>query len=242
MEPRHFWRRVGAAVVDYLLVSVISTLLLLPFLGNPDKIRLDPIGISTSRCVAMTSAPQSLLDIVAPKIIDSGWACSSSVDGRDNGMTAVLVYDVTRNEHTSSQRSISVPVDALGNPVAPLMPQSLINWGLLVVASGLLLRRFGRTPGKRLFGLRVEGVAPVPGIRREVLKTMPSLIAGLGLTSTGVIGIAAYAWIAQLPILQFVGGILVLMALVFWFYALPLIRWRGATRYDRMLGLTVTRG
>ncbi len=242
IPPRYFWRRVGAVVVDYVLVVAISTLMLQPFLGNSDKVRLDAIGMLASDCVAMISAPPSLLAVVAPKTIDSGWICTTRVNGRNNGTTAVLIYDVTRTEHTSSQRSISVPTDMQGNPVAPLMPQSLINEALLIVVGGMLLRRFGRTPGKRLFGLRVVGSMPVPGIRREGLKTIPGLIAGVGLVAIAVIGPGAYVWMAQLPILPFVGGILAVIVVAFWFYALPLIRWRGATRYDRMLGLTVTRG
>lgn len=242
MLPRYFWRRVGAVAVDFVLATVVSTVLLWPFLGNPDQLRLDPIGVSASTCFTITSAPDSLLAIVAPKPIDAGFVCENTVNGRDNGKTATLIYDVTKTENTSSQRSVSVPVDTNGNPVAPMMPQSLINQALLIVVGGILLRRFGRTPGKRLFGLKVVGLTTSPGPVRELLKNIPGVIMALGFLSIWVFGPSSYAAIAHVPMLQFLLGILAFVALAFWFYVLPVLRWRGATRYDRMLGLTVQRG
>ena len=64
MEPRHFARRLGAAVVDYLLAMVVGGLLLLPFLGDTDKVRMDAMIFTTSVCNSLTSAPDSLLAVV----------------------------------------------------------------------------------------------------------------------------------------------------------------------------------
>ena len=241
MEPRHFARRLGASVVDYLLAMVVGGLLLLPFLGDTDKVRMDAMIFTTSVCNSLTSAPDSLLAVVGDKVVDSGFVCDTKVMGRDNGLTVTLVYDVTRTANTSSQRSISVPVDKDGNPIAPLMPQTLIVQVLLIVVGGLLLTRYGRTPGKRLFGLRVVGGSSVPGVLREGLKLLPGLIIGLAMVSVAWFGPQAYGVIAQVPVLQFIGAIFAYGALVFWLYVLPVLRWRGATRYDRWLGLTVVR-
>ena len=239
MEPRHFGRRLGAAGVDYLLAMVVGGLLLLPFLGDSDKVRMDALGFSSSVCNTLTSAPDSLLAVVGDKVVDSGFVCDTKVLGRENGLTVTLVYDVTKTENTSSQRSISVPVDKDGNPVAPLMPQTLIVQVLLIVVGGLLLTRYGRTPGKRLFGLKVTGRSPLPGLLREGLKLLPGLIIGLAMVSVAYFGPRSYGVIAQAPVLQFIGAIFAYGALVFWLYVLPVLRWRGATRYDRWLGLTV---
>jgi hypothetical protein len=241
MEPRHFWRRAGAAVVDYLLATVVTVAVLLPFLGDTDKVRLDAMIYTTSTCSTVTSAPDSLLAVVGDKVVDSAFVCDTKVLGQDNGLTVTLVYGVTRTENTSSQRSVSVPVDRDGNPVAPMMPQTLLVQVLLVVAGGLMLTRTGRTPGKRLFGLRVVGSTPVPGVLREAIKLVPGVIAGLGLMALWAFGTAAYAAMAQVAVLPALAAILAYGVLVFWMYALPLLRWRGATRYDRWLGLGVVR-
>ena len=242
MEPRHFGRRLGAAGVDYLLAMVVGGLLLLPFLGDTDRVRMDGLGFTSSTCNSVTTAPDSLLAVVGDKVVDSAFVCDTKVLGRANGLTVTLVYDVTRTENTSSQRSISVPVDKDGNPVAPLMPQTLIVQVLLIVVGGLLLIRFGRTPGKRLFGLRVVGRSPVPGLLREGLKLLPGLIVGLAMVWVAYFGPQTYGVIAQAPVLQFVGAIFAYGAVVFWLYVLPVLRWRGATLYDRWLGLTVVLG
>jgi hypothetical protein len=127
MEPRHFWRSVGAGVVDHSLATIASLLILLPFLGDTDKIRLDAVGFFTSSCKTITLAPDSVLAIVAPKAVEAGLVCDTTVLRQANGQTVTLIYDVTRTEYSSSQRSVTVPVDKDGNPVAPLMPQSLID-------------------------------------------------------------------------------------------------------------------
>jgi RDD family len=241
MEPRHFWRRLGAAVVDYLLATLVALAVIWPFLGDSDRLRLDAMIYTISTCNTVTSAPESLLAIVGDKVVDSAVVCDTQVMGRDNGLTVTLVYDVTRTENTSSQRTISVPVDSDGNPVAPMMPQSLIVQGVLVVAGGMLLTWAGRTPGKRLFGLKVVGRTPVPGVLREAIKLAPGVIFGLGMLALWVFGTAAYAAVAQVAILPVLAGFLVFGVVVFWLYALPILRWRGATRYDRWLGLSVVR-
>ena len=237
--PRYFWSRVVAIVVDYLFVSVISLLIMLPLVGNSDKFRLDSVAAVSVICTWATPVPDSLRAVVAPQSLDGIVFWTHTVLGRDNGLTATLIYGVTKTEHTSSQRSISIPIDKNGNPVAPLMPQTLINAVLLIVVGGTLLRRNGQTPGKRLMGLKVVGVSTVPGILREVFKSLPVLIMGLALASVAAIGPGVYAMIAQMPILQFIGAIFAYGALVFWLYLLPVLRWRGTTRYDRWLGLTV---
>ena len=106
-----------------------------------------------------------------------------------------------------------------------------------------MLIRFGRTPGKRLFGLRVVGRTPVPGLVREALKLLPGLIVGLALAALHFAGPQAYGVLrpGRRPALCRC-GVLPMAAVVFWLYVLPFLRWRGAARYDRWLGLTVARG
>ena len=241
MEPRHFGRRVGAAVVDYLLATVVGVAVMLPFLGDTDKVRLDAMIFTSSACNTVTSAPESLLAVVGGRAVDSAFVCDTAVLGRANGQTVTMIYDVTRTENTSSQRSVSVPVDGDGNPVAPVMPQTLIVQMVLVLGGGVMLRLSGRTPGKRLFGLKVVGRAPLPGVLREAIKLAPGVIFGLALVSIAAFGPQAYAAVAQVAVLPVLGAIAVYGALLFWMYALPILRWRGAARYDRWLGLSVVR-
>jgi uncharacterized RDD family membrane protein YckC len=87
------------------------------------------------------------------------------------------------------------PVLALGTPlsavVSPGRTRTLVFVLLMGIAFGyhlLLEWRWGRTPGKRLFGLRVvSGDGSELGFRGSVLRNALRLVDGLGYWSVAVV-------------------------------------------------------
>ena len=240
LPRRYFWRRSFATLIDVSLASLLSALILFPFLGNPDRIRLDGSGFFREKCVSITNAPQEAWDIIAPETPAAGFACKQIVFGIDNGTTLTLIYGVTKTAHGSTQRNVSFPVDEMGKPATPLMPQSLLMAALLIGMGGWQLRRGRQSPGKTLLGLRVEHAQAHP-FRREALKYLFLIINGI---------VANLTWIGGTSWLQSMAGwsfatILAVAVLVFMvisaYYFLPMIRWRGAMPWDKLSGSFVQR-
>ncbi|NJS38952.1 MAG: RDD family protein [Rhodobacteraceae bacterium] len=104
----------------------------------------------------------------------------------------------------------------------------------------LCLRLFGTTPGKRIMGLRVIGAAPIPALRRELVRSLPHLLT---VPTFLVINLILRPMPAVPPIAQAIAISLELLSiaavLAFWVY--PALRWRGAFFHDRLLGLSVVR-
>lgn len=245
MEPRHFWRRLAATVVDYVLAALAALLVLWPFLGDTDRLRLDPDLVINSLCYDVTGQPpQAWFDILGDHRLDGAVVCDAWVMGIPNGRTATLFFDGRQSGAITTQSNISFPVDQDGNPVAPVFPQGPIVAGLLILLGGAMLARRGATPGKRLMGLRVvaeEGRA-VRGIQREALKyallLVQIVLAIIALLAPqGVLSMLTE--IGSLPGLLVMGA--VFLAFV-WFYVWPWLRWRGAMRWDAWLGQRVLRG
>jgi len=241
-HPSFFWPRLVAFAVDYILASAISLLILIPFTGDTDRLRLGPALLGSSDCDPITSAPATLLAVIAPSQPAAGLLCSNRVLWIANGQTITLVYDVTRTEHTSSQKSITIPVDALGNPITPLMPQGAITCAILTLGSAIFLSHSGQTPGKRLLRLRVHTPSLPKAILRETLKLLPYLLIAAATLAFGLYGPRSYDLLHLLTLkMLLIGGLAWTLALI-GLYLLPILRWRGATLYDRWLGLSVTRG
>lgn len=235
VPPIYFWARVVAAVVDYMLAMVVAVILIWPFLGNPDRLRLDPSGLPTSECSTRHATPKAVHDFIGMIPTISNNLCENWTFGRPNGKTVTAVYGgLYRDGAAMPQTSILIQIDDDGNLVTPLMPQSPLSAILLTLGGGLLVRSTGRTPGKRLMGLKVTGTTPLPGLKREVLKLFPFLLATLATAAAPFLGPNLAGQCAAKPIL-----IATAVAAV-WYYLVPLLQWRGATRYDRWLGLTVS--
>ncbi len=240
LPRRYFWRRSFATLIDVSLASLLSALILLPFLGNPDRIRLDGSGFYREKCVSITNAPQEAWDIIAPETPAAGFACKQMVFGIDNGTTLTLIYGVTKTAQSSTQRNVSFPVDEMGKPATPLMPQSLLMAALLIGMGGWQLGRRRQSPGKTLLGLRVEHGQTHP-FRREALKYLFLIINGIVANLTWIGGTS---WLQSMASWSF-ATILVVAVLVFMvisaYYFLPMIRWRGAMPWDKLSGSFVQR-
>lgn len=237
--PRYFWRRVGATLIDMLLATIVSLLILLPFLGNTDHVRLDESGFYRKFCVNVTSIPPEAFAVIAPEQPAAAVACKTSVFGINNGMTMQLIYGVSRSGSMTFQRNANFAIDAAGKPVTPLTPQSLLMAALLIGVGGFLLRRRGQSPGKRLLGLRVIAAETHP-FRREALKYLLLILNGMVLLVTWALGPTLLPRMAALSGATIgIGAVLFALACAA-YYLLPLLRWRGAMPWDRMVGSFVT--
>ncbi|WP_455854560.1 RDD family protein [Ensifer canadensis] len=161
------------------------------------------------------------------------------------------------------QRSIRFEIDEAGNPVELEAMQvgrgvldELVPILLFCLTGAALLARFGTTPGKRLFALRVvqDNGEPPPfakTAKREALRMLPTILAAFSapllLLSLSIFGTgdilrdainAVTIFGAPVQVILLVGGLLSpLLAIVWWVW--PFIRWRGQTIYDRLTGCRV---
>jgi hypothetical protein len=244
--PRHFWRRTGALIVDFLIASALVTLVLFPFVGNGDRIRLTGNGFVLSSCWSVDQISQELADLIAPALPQAVKVCEIRPFGIRQGLTADLTYDLvedTTGAVTSrSYKTLTVPIDANGQPIVPVTPGSLLEPLLMLLGSIWFLGRWnGQTPGKRLLGLRVAGSeSPGRWSAREVRRVGPFVLFGATTLALELSGPAVTA--SLMAHLGLYLGVVALLGLWFlWYYLVPLVRWRGAMRYDRATGLQVVR-
>jgi uncharacterized RDD family membrane protein YckC len=164
----------------------------------------------------------------------------------------------------TTTRAIRFSVDKAGNFYMPDMVTASVIGSvqqLLAIAAFAFLLTEWASPGKLAVHLRV---VPVEGydetnydppdfglsLKREALKQMPILIA---VVATGVIDLVAKIRGLQtdniMDQVRFISANAPLIyvttflfaAFIFYWLIQPMIWWRGATRYDRILGLRVVR-
>lgn len=241
MAPRVFWRRLTALLIDLTLVSVLSTVLVLPFLGDTNKVRLSGGLVRITQCNTVNSLPQPTLDLVSVKV-DAATVCSIRPYGIDNGLTLTMVYGRVQTEHTSSQKTYSVMIDEQGLVVWPMAPDALVCLLLAGLGFPLALRRWGKTPGKHVMGLILSRpVSFGPAFLREALRLWPLHFSNLGTLAVPVVGPK------MLKILSSIGlgalfGLMGLMFLLFFAsHVLPVLRWRGLMPWDRAIGTRLVR-
>ena len=239
--PRYFLRRLFAFFVDFLIINIISTLVLLPLVhNNTDNFRLSGLLHSTL-CYKISQASQSLHDLVAPSIITGGALCEEKENFVANGHSLTLVLDrqtsQNGNVQHSSYKQITFPVNAKGNIVKPLFLQGILDWVLLALGSVFFLTRWqGKTPGKALLGLRVTGLTKGAALRREAMRVAPMLIAHLFV----FLPVETAASLLQ-NITLFIVGIGLVSLFFGWYYLWPFIRWNGQSRHDRFAATKVER-
>jgi len=249
--PRYFWRRAVAFLVDYCLAGLVALVLLLPFLGNTDRIRLGGGFIKMFMCRSVDTIAPDIAALIAPKRPDAAQVCDMWFNGVYDGRTLTVVYDLVQTDHSTSSRSLSLPVSKDGELVDPVLPGPPLSVAILWIGAGLMIARFAFSPGKRLFGLRVvpaEGseagsISRGRAIAREGLKLAPYLLmvfAG-SIVTLGDIRTQAAFTVRMLDHWVWLAAAATLVGLLFILpYLVPLIRWRGAMFYDRRLGLIVT--
>lgn len=243
-QPRYFWRRVLALLVDWALVALVTTLLVLPFL-DPDRtgLRLSGAPLTFTTCQNVTSVSQNIADLVAPEVIAGGTLCKVRPFGFYNGRTLNLVYAHNQSKDGgvtwSTSRTLSVALNGDDEVVQVFTPQSLLVPLFLMILSAVLLGRNRRTPGKRLAGLRVAGQGCA--MCREARRLGPFVVLGALTFAMGALPASTLSGLAHAPVWVLILGGGAIFAYFAGFFLLPLIRWRGAMPYDRKTGFEVQR-
>jgi len=241
MTPRFFWRRLAALLIDLTLVSVLSTVLVLPFLGDTNKVRLSGGLVRITQCKTVNSLPQPTLDLVAVKV-DAATVCSIRPYGIDNGLTLTMVYDRVQTEHTSSQKTYSVMIDEQGLVVWPMSLDALVSLLLAGLGFPLALRRWGKTPGKHVMGLILSRpVSFGPAFLREALRLWPLQLGNFATLAQPLYGPHQMQILPWLGFGAIFGVIGLLFLLFFASHVLPVLRWRGLMPWDRAIGTRLVR-
>lgn len=262
--PRFFWRRLAAFVVDtllfYIVAAIVSIILVVALPWAPRY-------FIPSMTACEPTAPDALVQRIerewplAPGQSRVSQICTTSFWGvADSRSFVSTLVDAGDNP---TQRTINFEIDEAGNPVeleamrlGTEVFDELVPVLLFCLSGAALIARFGTTPGKKLFALRViadngEALPFAKAAKREALRMLPAMldafsapfmllsIASFGsgdilrdlMDATTILG-------APVQIIMLAGGLIFpLFAIVWW--VLPLLRWRGQTIYDRLSGCHV---
>ncbi len=266
LPPRHFWRRLGAYLIDIIIFQIVFTFLFLAVSKvTPWDVTLP--FLQNQQCTETTSGP------LIPKI-EAEWPLQPG-ETRSNqlchiswlgskGYTVFVSKVVSQQGTGTSIRAVSVPVDDNGNPIDPsvtMRPSSSIVLLLLPLAFAYASASGKRTPGKRLLSLRVTTVEDGPlalglAAKREIFKFLPFVLiaifnrVSLFLLPSSLPPFEQLIQQARDPNLFTASGLFALtgalapmlfvFTLIWWLY--PLIVWRGQTFYDRFCDTKVVKG
>lgn len=248
MQPRFLFRRAVALIVDWLLVSLLVTLLLFPFVkGHTDEIRFSNAALSFSKCKEPVAFPQEIHDLVAPNAIFGARICAIQPFGIRNGLTIALIYgDADQINKTAPQQQkqrvnaqrMTIPISDHGKPVHPVHPQDYLHVFMVIVASAFfLIWKNGKTPGKALTGLRVVNLTRSAALKREFWRFVPFVVLAI---LSGLITPEIHTRIIE-EIYLAITISAILVVFLFWYYAWPMIRWSGTLRHDKLAGTKVIR-
>jgi len=256
VEPRYFWRRAIAFVVDMLIASLLAALLFLA-IYSATGVNLGVSGLAFSRhCVqAPPNHPQvSRIEkawSLQPGEVRSNLLCRTTAWGGPS-FDSFLTQVVRKDGAVTYTRHVTYLVDADGKEIAyqispdfSLLP--ILLYFVVFTASGR------RTPGKTVFSLRAvatggERLSGSAVVEREGLKLLPLVVMLL---------LQLWSWISPPAMLTSSDAMIVavregtfatskemivtygtaLLTLVWWFG--PFLLWRGRTWYDMIAGAKV---
>lgn len=256
VEPRYFWRRAIAFVVDMIIAIFLAGLLFLA-IYNATGVNLGVSGLVFSRnCVPAPANHPQVSRIEKMWSLQSGEVrsnalCRTTAWGGPS-IDSFLTQVARKDGAVTYTRHVTYLVDADGNEIAykigpdfSLLP--VLLYFVLFTASGR------RTPGKAVFSLRAitaeeERLDLSAAIKREGLKLLPFIVTMFlqlwfwlsppaMLTSSDAMIVAVRDGTlvtSNEMIFTFGTGFL---TLVWWFG--PFLFWRGRTWYDMIAGTKV---
>ncbi|OCP36307.1 RDD family protein [Ensifer sp. LC163] len=264
--PRFFWRRLAAFVVDSLLFCVVAVAISIVLMF---VLPWAPRFFMSATTICEPAAPSAFAQRIdrewplAPGQSRENQICTTSFWGVPDSRS--LVSTVIDAGDMPTQRSIRFEIDEAGNPleleamqVGRAVLSELAPILLFCLSGAALIARFGTTPGKRLFALRVvqDNGEPLPfakAAKREVLRMLPTILAAFSapllLLSLAIFGTgdilrdaidAVTIFGAPVHVILLVGGLLSPLPAIIW-WVFPFMRWRGQTIYDRLTGCHVIR-
>ncbi len=250
MEPRHFWRRFIALVIDFILLSQLAFFLAVPF-ANGESLRLSG-GLYQSISCNVVSLEENARAYFSGQGIsaEKGSLCVSYQNGFYAGSDLLVSSETNEaGEIADTATTITVSINRAGERIIPVFPVVLL--APLSVLLGMILMTWlwrGQTVGKKITGVRVvpgggEDLGFVQAAKREMLKFAPAIL----LFTLGMLA-PDYTLERVVPVLQngenAAMALLVLGASTFmyilWWVA-PLIWWNGAMPYDRFIRTAVVR-
>jgi uncharacterized RDD family membrane protein YckC len=257
-EPRHFWRRGFAFLLDALVAQLIAALLFtLIYAVSGISLGQGLIATYQTDCAAAPDNHPQVTRVRALWPLPGGARRESFVC--DHAGTVVesktFITRVIRTEGSTTYTKEAVyPIDKDGNALPIQYELDLTSFAIM--AFFVILAANGRrTPGKAAMSLRIkttEGGTPGWGhaIRREVLKLLPVAWFGLLTLWMAVAPPAAHSDSEAMIIGMRDGTLLTspwMLALFIWsaisavwWYA-PFIFWRGRTWYDALAGTKLVR-
>lgn len=245
MEPRHFWRRAIALLIDIILFSQLAFYLIAPF-ADGDSVRLSGGIYQSSACRSVPIEDEAKAYFSERGVVaDNGNLCTSY----QNGFYAGTDLRVSSETSGDIGKTVSVAINAEGQQVAPFYPVALFGPVMVFILFVLVTWLWqGQTLGKKVTRVQVvtidEDYASLQQVfQREALKFAPVILLF-------VLGIFApqYSLEQAVPLLQngeniaLVLGFLGISTFIYilWWVA-PLIWWNGAMPYDRINKTVVER-
>jgi uncharacterized RDD family membrane protein YckC len=256
-EPRYFWRRGFAFILDCLYMGILAFMISYPLtviLPNYFVILDAPInGYSCLPRQEPTDAFRKKIptDFFKPDAKVNYRVCTIYAFFLESGTVGIAFSETesTNEDGNSStfRKSYSSTIDKHGNPTPATDIFTLFFWTFLVfLIAYILMKNRGQTLAKEHLGLKlINDQKPTYSryVKREFLKYLPTVI----LIANGLI-----VWIAALTnqeskVINFLASnlwipiIIGIMTFAFGFswYILPLIRWNGQMPYDRLTGFKV---
>lgn len=250
MEPRHFWRRIVALVIDFVILSQLALYLALPF-ADGETLRLSG-GLYQSVTCNVAPLEDEAKAYFAERGVtaDKANICVTYQNGFYAGSNLLVSSETNaEGEIADTATTISVAINRAGEQVEAIFPVTALAPATIFLGIILMtwLRR-GQTIGKQLAGVQVvkangDYLSLLGVAKRETLKFAPAiLLFALGLMAPG------FTLEQVVPVLQrgenvamvmlFLGGST--FAYILWWVA-PLIWWNGTMPYDRMNGSMLER-
>ena len=262
MQPRYFWRRAFAFLIDIILVSLLTSALLLPLHKlAPNHVALLNGFLVGKQCMTMPAPPKAFADrIPAGYFTDTtpiGFSLCriSAFFVAESYVGAAFTVERREGSNITKTKSLTQITNEKGKPINALDPSDIIVAMLAMFGFAYLLHnKRGQTPGKRIFGLQVVAKSPdQPSslkryIARETLRNI--ILVGQGLlTLIGFMFLITGSNDAFLAVVAYgmdnmgvyIAVSMIFFAALFLWYILPLIRWRGQMPYDRITGFEVIR-
>jgi hypothetical protein len=256
-EPRHFWRRGFAFLLDALIANLVAALLFAA-IHVVTGISLGPAFTTyrTQCAPAPSDHPQvARVDILWPLPAGAqreNLVCDNTINGQQSRTFVTRV--IWKDGITTYRREVAYPVDANGKALPVEYELDLTSFA--VVLFFVVLTAHGRrTPGKAMLSLRVRTERDgVPGwghaVRREVLKLLPLVLLGLLMAWTtlappavltdseaSIVGMRDGTFLTS-PWMLILLGWCAFSAL--WWFA-PFALWRGRTWHDALAGTKLIR-
>jgi uncharacterized RDD family membrane protein YckC len=260
-QPRLFWRRVFAYLIDMAVFEVLFSMLLsVVALVIPLNVGM-PLFQST-RCEQVDSGP--LVEKVEnewplkPGEKRQNQICHvTRLIGQDTVFFETAVISGNPDGGAFSSRSVSTPLGQNGEPINPVSSPmgTLAGFLLIPLAFAYFSANGRRTLGKKILSLRVttiEGGSPNLSmeVKREFLKFLPVILfAGASLVGAAIAATPDQSFETMIRAMRdgtaatttpILASAVILIGTFLW-WALPLVKWRGQMFYDRFCGCEVRR-